>query len=46
MGLHKERSSEPHQVLADRLGGAKENLTKTTTQPNSKSEKQLILIAQ
>jgi hypothetical protein len=46
MWLHKERSSEPHQVLADRLGGAKETFKKTTIQPKSKSEKQLILIAQ
>lgn len=25
---HKERSSEPHQVLADRLGGASETFKK------------------
>ena len=30
MWLHKERSSEPHQVLADRLGGASEIFKKTT----------------
>ena len=46
MWLHKERSSEPHQVLADRLGGAKEALTKTKMLLNRKSEEQLILIAQ